>query len=246
MLTPVATLSALVVCAVLALGAAASELSMAGALLFAVLVLALGWPHLLDLPSPRGVQLILIGTAVVLAAISELGDDERGLRWLPTVLGGGLIAAFLHQLVRQDGRARLVATLAGTCLGLGVLGSGAFFLSALDENMGEELVLACLAASAIGMIVDWVLHRFGATAEWAVPISMVLSGGAAFVLAQSLDVTWSAMVLVAAGTPLVSHAVRRLLSFAVGARGAAGQLALGAASVLASGVVAYAVAWFYR
>ncbi|KNX38227.1 hypothetical protein [Luteipulveratus halotolerans] len=245
-LTPVAALATLVVSATLVLGGLASEDVTALALVFGALVLAVGWPRLLALPSARGVQVVLLLTALALAGVSVLGDDERGLRWLPTVLAAALIGSFLHQLVRPDGRPRLVATLAGTCLAIGLLGSGAFYLATMDEPMGAELLIACVVSCSIGVVVDLALVRSSTLSEWTLPVSMALSGVTAYVLAQVWDVRWSAMVLVAVVSPLVSHAVRRLLSFASTARDAAAQLSLGAASVLAAGIVAYAVAWFYR
>ena len=93
------------------------------ALVFVVLGcgVACGWPRLVDLPSPRGTSSVLVGTAAALAVTMLASDVGDRTRWAGAVLCVGLIASFLHQLLRQDGRPRLVMTLAGTALGLGVL-----------------------------------------------------------------------------------------------------------------------------
>ncbi|MDF8265561.1 hypothetical protein [Luteipulveratus flavus] len=244
-LTPVAALSAALVSGVLVAGAAVSDVATAGAFVVGALVLAVGWPRLLAVPSAGGVRVVVVLTAVLVAGVSALGEDERGMRWLPTVLAVALLAAFGHQLLRKDGRRRLVVTLASTCLAIGILGSGGFYLAALDERTGRQLVVAAVVACTIGMVVDVALARTS-LAEWGLPVAMAASGIVAFVLAQSWGVRWSAMVLAAVAAPLVAQPVRRLLGHSSTARDRGAQVALGAASVLAAGITAYAVAWLFR
>lgn len=245
-LSPVAALAALAASGLLALGVYASDLTAALAILLVGVVLALGWPHLMNLPSPAGVIRVLAFAAIALLVVTSFTEDERGLRWLPTAMGVAIIASFLHQLLRQDGRTRLVETLAGTALGLVILGSGAFFVAALDERFGRELVLATVCASALGVVVDLILHRFSTLSEWALPVSMALGAGSALAIAITQDVRWGALVLVGTVAAAVAHALRRLLTLQPSARGALSQIAVGTASVLVCGVLPYGVGWLFR
>ena len=63
------------------------------------LVLAWGWPRLVNLPSPRGTSTVLALTAVALTATMVAGDAGDRTRWAGAVVSLGLIASFLHQLI---------------------------------------------------------------------------------------------------------------------------------------------------
>ena len=57
-----------------------------------------------------------------------------------------VVAAFAHQLMRTDGRPRVVASLSGSLLALGVLASGACWVAAAPD--GDLALLPRLAARA--------------------------------------------------------------------------------------------------
>lgn len=120
------------------------------------LVLAWGWPRLINLPSPRGTSAVLAGTALALTVTMLASDAGDRSRWAGAVVSIGLIASFLHQLLRQDGRPRLVMSLAGTALGLGVLGAGSYLLPAVDATTSHRLLLPVGLAAALGCVLDGV------------------------------------------------------------------------------------------
>lgn len=240
-LTPWAVVSALVLGGAVAGGAYVGEVATAALLVVTGLVMTYGWPRLLDLPSPRGVQLVLVLATVAMAGATLLGDG-RDLRWVPVALAITLVASFLHQLVRRDGRARLVVTLGGNALGAGLIASGACFVGACEQDDGALLVLATVIAVVLSTALDSALHS-GRRAEWALPVAVGLSSAAAAGIAVIVDGPVLATFLVAVSACVVSHAIRRVLTVVATAASQAAQVAVGAAALLSTGALPYVGVW---
>lgn len=245
-LTPLAVLATLGAGLLITLGVYAAPWVAAAAVLVVSGAVALGWGRLLGLPSAEGVSRVLAFGAVAILLVTLSTRDERGLRWLPVALAVAIIASFLHQLVRTDGRPDLVRTIAGTALGLVVLGGGAFYVAARAEIEGREAVLTAVVAVALGSLIDLGLHARGHLAEWAMPASMLVGAAVAGVVAWSVDVRWSVVLLAGVISPAVAQALRRVLTLRETAAEANAQLATGAAALLVCGVIPYAASWLYR
>lgn len=139
--------------ALLALGAYLGDEAVAVGLAVISLVFATGWPRLVNVPSRRGSSVVIAGTALLATGVAWL---TRDLGWLAFVGAAGVIAAFVHQMVRRDGRPRLVETLSATVTGLVVVASGVGWLTASLLPDGIEVVLvsaACLLAAAMTTII---------------------------------------------------------------------------------------------
>lgn len=240
-LTPALPLATLALGGVLVLAAAAGPTLTAAAVGLLGLVLALGWPDALDLPSPRGVAGVLAVTAVAAAVCAAV---ELDLRWVPVALAGGLVLSFLHQLLRRDGRTGLVTTLAGSALGIGVLGGGAGYVAARGADGGPVLVGVGVLAVLVGALTDLALHRRGSAAEWALPLGMALAGALAALLAPLGDADRIPAFVVALAAAAVGHGLRRVLTQLEGARDPWTQAAVAAATVLLVGVLPYAAGRF--
>jgi hypothetical protein len=202
-------------------------------------VLAWGWPVLLSLPSPRGTTTVLgIGVGATCLAATAM-DYEPFLEWIPAALAVSLLAAFLHQLLRRDGRPRLVESLAATAAGLAILAMGACYLPLPRTLGGAQTLAAAMAAVAASAFADLALSS-RRMRPWALPLAMVLGGGAALLvgLADGRPTAAPAALigLLAAG---VAHAIRRVLAVLPTMASARAQLASAAASVLICGVVVY-------
>ncbi|MFK4495236.1 hypothetical protein [Dermacoccus sp. GAS27A] len=212
------------------------------ALVFVVLGcgLACGWPRLVNLPSPRGTTFVLTGTAVALAVTMLASGAGDRTRWAGAVLCVGLIASFLHQLLREDGRPRLVMTLAGTALGLGVLGAGAYFIDAADSSQTRHLMLATGLATLVGSVLDGVAGATSRRLELgAAQCVLGAIAGCGAVIAGA-SVASAALAGGAAG--LLSWAcLRTTVTLATSAHTRA-QFAAGCACVLVCGLVPVAVA----
>ncbi|MBC7290353.1 MAG: hypothetical protein H5T83_03315 [Actinotalea sp.] len=141
------------------------------------LLLAVGWPVLLDLPNPlgTGVVIALVGLGSVLAVTVSTGAT---LLWLvPTVVALGVLLTFVAELLRRDGRLRLVESVTGTVTGLLVVSATAGWVAALRAPGGTGLVItgaAALAASA-GVSAVHLGRRTGALVTTA---AGVIAGGA--------------------------------------------------------------------
>ena len=183
---------------------------------------------------------MLAGTAVALAVTMLASGAGDRTRWAGAVLCVGLIASFLHQLLRQDGRPRLVMTLAGTALGLGVLGAGAYFIDAADSSQTRHLMLATGLATLVGSVLDGVAGATSRRLELgAAQCVLGAIAGCGAVIAGA-SVASAALAGGAAG--LLSWAcLRTTVTLATSAHTRA-QIAAGCACVLVCGLVPVAVA----
>ncbi|MDO8106436.1 hypothetical protein Q6348_04420 [Isoptericola sp. b441] len=118
---------------------------------------ATGWPRLLRLPAPQGsaVVVALGGAGGVLAVSLTRGDPV--LRGLPEVVALAVLLAFVNELVRTDGRRRLVESVAGGVSGV-LIGSAAAGWPAALRTPAD-----------VGLVVTGALALFFAAAASAVP-----------------------------------------------------------------------------
>ncbi|NNG37851.1 hypothetical protein HJ588_00990 [Flexivirga sp. ID2601S] len=239
---PLGVVAGLIAAALLILGAYTGHDVTAYAGLLAGLVLAWGWPVLLDLPRPPGTSAVLaVGALGAAGIVAFSGDGEDGMRALSVVLAIALVLAFLHELLRTDGRHQLVVSLAGSALGLALLASGAFYAGAASHPFGDHAVAVVAGASALGLVAEALLGR-GASAEWVLPVGLLLGAAVGVLVGIGTDGHWNVLLIAGLVAAAVATAVRRVLS-GLPATEPAARLAYGAAAVLSTGVVAYAAQW---
>lgn len=170
-----AALAALMAVASFAVGQPAldgvGELPVVVASVLLALAIAAGWPLLLGLPNVLGsaVVIALGGAGAVVAVTATRGHPL--LRELPIVVALAVLLAFVNELARQDGRARLVDSVAGTVTGVLVAASSAGWVAAERSPGGTALV------------VSGAVALFVAAAVSAVPLggwlgALVTAGGA--------------------------------------------------------------------
>lgn len=142
-------------CAVLLLGLALSPATtpvawpMAAAAVALVAALAWGWPTLLALPGPRGVSGVVAGAGVVCVAVVATTPGAASLERLPAVLGLTVIAACAHQLLRRDGRPRVVDALGGTLLGCALGAAAACWVTLPAMVAGREVAAVTVFAALV-------------------------------------------------------------------------------------------------
>jgi len=155
---PVSTRAVLtaVVAALVAVAAFAGEVPLVVLAGLLALVLAAGWPVLTGAPAVRGAAVVigLGGLGGVLAVALTTG--EPFLRELPEVLALSVVLAFLHELVRRDGRERLVESVAAVVSGVLVAASVAGWVAAGRTTGGMSVVVAGALALAVGSAVSAV------------------------------------------------------------------------------------------
>lgn len=237
----VTVLATVVGALLVAVAAFAGETILAVALLFGALVIAWGWPRAAGLPSPKGSSAVLALTAVLTVGSVLVTDRAPYLRWTSAALAIGVIAMFVQQLLRRDGRPRLTESVAGTSLGLVVLASGTAYLPLAHLTDGPALIAGTMAAVAAGSGAD-LLVRNPAVRPWLLPLAMVVGGLASVLVALVVgapDVPPAALIGVTCAA--LAHAFRRLLSPEAGSYASEGQIATGLASVAVAGPLLWAI-----
>ncbi len=175
-----------------------------------VLVVAAGWPELAGLPFRPGSAVVVALTGV--GAVSAVYYTGTGLSGLAVVLATGLLLAFVNELLRRDGRRRMVESLAGTVAGevlalctacwvattalvggssLVVVGALALAVgaavSAFDVPRWASSVLTAVAAAGAGVGAGWLLPGVS-------PEAGALLGVAVGVLVAALDALFDSLV----------------------------------------------------
>lgn len=204
------------------------------------LVLAWGWPGLLDAPSRRGVRAVLAAGVLLQAGTLAATSASDQLRWLPVAVAIGVIGAFVQQLLRTDGRARMTAGVAATASGLAVVASGATLVPLSGRAFGPPLVLVAMAALVAGAVVSLV-ERTPRLRSFAVVFVLVVGAATAWVVAALVGIK----VLTAIGLGMfvasLSYSLRHILAALPDREPVAAQAASAVASVLLPGVVVYAL-----
>ncbi|WP_147918743.1 hypothetical protein [Ruania zhangjianzhongii] len=99
---------------------------------------AIGWPTLLELPARRGAVVVLALTGGAAIAALLVWND---LLYVAVVLGVGVVAAFVRELVRRDGRPRLLESVSGVVTGAVVMASAAGWLAIGTGQVSVGLLL---------------------------------------------------------------------------------------------------------
>lgn len=235
------SLEVLVVALMLAIAAAASPRLLAVGLLACAGVIAWGWAGALALPTPRGTfgMLSLGGLVLILAVVTR--DAAPWLAWLPGAAALSMIAAFGHQLLRRDGRPRVVESVSAVVLALAVVGTGALLVPASRTDLGVALVAGALAAAAASSVTD-LLRTVPAAQPWCTPVALLAGAGAACLIALLLGAPVLIWVLVGVVAAALSHAARTVLGVLPTMAHPRPRLVAATASVLAVGLVPYLMA----
>ncbi|MHB1489645.1 MAG: hypothetical protein ACYCTH_04015 [Cellulomonas sp.] len=116
-------------------------------------VVAFGWPVLLGLSSRPGASVVIgIGGVGAVAAIT-FTRGEPFLRELPAVVALSILLAFVNELLRTDGRERLMESVSGVVAGTLVVTSVAGWIAAGRTSGGTGLVITGALALAVGSVV---------------------------------------------------------------------------------------------
>lgn len=235
------TLEVLVVTVMLGIAAAASPVLLAVGLAACSGVIAWGWAGALALPTPKGTfgVLCLGGLALVVAGLAREAAPLLG--WMPAAAALSMIAAFLHQLLRRDGRPRVVESVSAVVLALAVVGTGVLLVPASRTDLGIALVVGALAAAAASSLTD-LLGTVQAARPWLTPVALLAGAGAASGVALVLDAPVLIWVLLGVASAALSHASRAVLDPLPTMAHPRPRLVAAIVSVMAVGLVPYLVA----
>ena len=225
----------------IAVSAFAGETVLALAVLLGSLVISWGWPRAAGLPSPKGSSSVLALTSLLLVGSFFAAETSPYLRWSSAALALGLIAMFVQQLLRRDGRPRLAESVMGTAFGLVVIASGMAYLPLVHVQDGPEMIACAMVAIAAGTGAD-LLVRNALVRPWLLPLSMVVGGLASALISLVLGAPdFPPAALVGVCCAALGHAFRRLLAPEAGSFSSQGQIATGLASVALPGSLLWAL-----
>lgn len=228
-------------CLLLGMASLASAGVLAFALAAAVVVVAWGWAGALALPTPRGtVGTIVVGGLALVAAVG-LPDEGPWLMWVPAALALAMLAAFVHQLLRRDGRPRVVQSVSAVVLALGLLACGVLLVPLSRTDLGTALVVGALAAALASAVTD-LAARWPVLDGWLTPLALVAGGAAAVVVARVMGTEWTTWLLLGVASAALSHAVRAVLGPLPAMAQPRPRLVAALTSVLVVGVAPYLVA----
>lgn len=235
------SLVSIAVCALLAVTAYAGTPYLAAAVVLVVLGIAVGWWGLLSLPHPKGTALVvaLCGVVAVGAAVWAAEESDQPLAPFAGLLAFAVLAAFVHELLRRDGRKDLVESLTGSFAGqtVAVLAASWVLLPSTDLGVGGIVVAAAGAAGSRlaallpipGRLLAWVGVAIGAVAAAAVSPFFP-------------EVKVTTALLIGAGVSAVVLTFERLLSARVPGQAPTSMIAAALAPVAVAGTAAYAAA----
>lgn len=223
--------------AVLVVAAAAvSPGALAVAVGLVVVAFALGWPSLIALPSARG------SAAVVLAAgLLSLGAVLWAGTLVPliAVLAFAVIAAFVHEMGRGQGRTLLTESLAGTVTGAVAASSASGWLAIGVGAQQDAVVLASgasLAAAGLASALPLVPRVTGAIAIVGAAVAGLVVG----LVSPTLGALTGAIVGVGVG--LVTAALEVIFDRYPAGHRPLGGLTIATIPVVVVGIPVYGVA----
>ncbi|MCL2454459.1 MAG: hypothetical protein FWD18_04065 [Micrococcales bacterium] len=110
---------------------------------------AVGWPRLVGLPHRPGSSMVIgltgVGGVVAVATTGTRPD----LRSLAVVFAASMLLTFVNELLRRDGRTRLVESVAGTVTGSLLAVTTAGWVACGRSEEGKVLVVAAAVALAL-------------------------------------------------------------------------------------------------
>jgi hypothetical protein len=188
-----------IVAAVLAATVALAALAPTAVLLLAV-ALAQGllvsrWFAALGVTGAAGGAVVAGAAALTADVLVVVREDTEPLASVAAVLALAMLAAFLHQLVRRDGRPDLTASLAATTSLAVITVLGAGYLAADLSRGGSALVAVAALAAGAATALDAVTLPGPVRASIGLAAALVLS----IAVGLLTDLGAAAAALVAAG-----------------------------------------------
>src|SRR5690606_16214068 len=136
----------------------------------AVGVLAGGWPRLVGLPVIVGPGVVIALSGLASLAVVTLTGAVDGVT---VVVGLAVAAAFVQEMLRRDGRPRLVESVAGTVTGAVVAASAGLWPALGDGRPATAAVVTAAAALAAGAACTALPMR----GQLVAPIATLVAGG---------------------------------------------------------------------
>jgi hypothetical protein len=132
---------------------------------------AVGWPGLANLPDTKGSAMVIGLTGVGAVAVVHASAVRADLRSLAVVFATSVLLTFINELLRRDGRTRLVESVTGTVTGSMLAVSAAGWVACGRLLDGQQLTVAAAVALACAGAVSAVHLE-----AWLTTLMIVLAG----------------------------------------------------------------------
>ena len=201
-----------------------------------VVVFAIGWPGLAGLPFVPGSAAVVLLAGVGSVAVVTLTPLPPYLQHLAVVLAGAVVLAFVNELLRRDGRLRLVESVAGTVAGtvLAVCVTG--WVATARAPGGASVVVSGAVALAVGSAVVVLNGRAWLVYGVAMAGATVAATGVAWLLP---DVGTLAGASLGVGVGVLVTALHALFDRLASLRRRLPSLAVAVLPVSVSGILVY-------
>jgi hypothetical protein len=164
------------------------------------LLLVWAWFPALQVRGVLGGRLVTVGAAVAADIAVLAADDARPSAPLGPVLALALLAAFVVQLVRRDGREALTASLTATGTAATLVVFGSLWLALDTLRRGDDVLLVALLALAAVVLAD--LLPLPGWLRWS--IGAVVALVASLVVARGSDLDVAVTLATGAGAAVVA------------------------------------------
>ncbi|TDE88334.1 hypothetical protein EXU48_23450 [Occultella glacieicola] len=164
---------------------------------------SIGWPSLLGLPARRGASVVLLGCVVASVGVLLLTND---LAMVAVVFALSVVAAFVHELVRRDGRPRLVESVSGTVAGAAVVTSATGWIAVGTGPTAVGLLLC----GAVTLAVAAMCSALPFPGWIGAGITVVAAAGGGLAVGSVTDVGPTAGALIGFSAGVVLAAAHRL------------------------------------
>ena len=133
--------------------------ALVGAGFVLVALLAVGWPWLARLPFPPGSSAVvgLAGAGALYAVAFVTASSD--LSALSIAMAAALLLSFVNELLRRDGRVRMVESVSGTAAGSVIALTASGWAAADALTGGTALVVTGAVALAVGAAVSALVLR---------------------------------------------------------------------------------------
>ena len=163
------------------------------------IILAIGWPFLIELPNPGTARRVIIATSIAAGLVSYFFS----VRELVFLAGFTVIAGFIAEMARRDGRPRLLEQISGTVSGsMLALMPALWVRTVVADGAGPESARAVIAAVAAALLLDLLIPYSLRHLRNAVYMVGGFLGGLAFMLVADIDWYYAAVAGLVAGTIL--------------------------------------------
>lgn len=204
-----------------------------------VVLLAVGWPHVLNVPAKKSLATAIGVSGLSALVLADYAPLTTLMGWMPGAVALGVSAVFLIQLLRGTGQSHRLESTLGACAGVLVAAFGSGWVAA-DRLATNAANSGVMLVTGISVLVAGAVCTIRWPDRIVAPLGIVLGALAGPLGALMFtDVPALAAAIVGAICAAVVVSFRRLILARDAATSIPAWLALAMAPILAIGSLVY-------